>query len=313
MPPVFDILLAALLVWLAWRIVSDEDLLRSVIQFIVLGLILAATWLRLGAPDVALAEAAVGSGITGALFLKAMNRRSKPSPARKEPLMRKLSWGLIPFSMFVLLAWAGFYLPSDTPGLGLEVGNALPESGVSNPVTAVLLNFRSYDTLLEVAVLFVSVTAIWSLISVPVSSFTSPTGPILRTLVGLLVPLIILTACHLLWLGAFAPGGAFQGGALLGGAMILMLLGGKIGPNRFNRLWLWKTGMVLGLVVFIGVGTGALISEGRLLQFPRNQAGNLILAIESAALISISLALGALVFGGRPATVKTPPEATEDK
>jgi multisubunit Na+/H+ antiporter MnhB subunit len=33
----------------------------------------------------------------------------------------------------------------------------MPESGVDHPVTAVLLNFRSYDTLLEIAVLLLAV------------------------------------------------------------------------------------------------------------------------------------------------------------
>jgi uncharacterized MnhB-related membrane protein len=73
--PVFDTAFALLLVWLAWRAVSDTDPLRAVVKFIVLGLMLALSWLRLGAPDVALAEAAVGSGLTGALLLVALRRR----------------------------------------------------------------------------------------------------------------------------------------------------------------------------------------------------------------------------------------------
>lgn len=70
----FDALLVVVLIWLAWRAVNDADLLRAVVKFIVLGLMLALTWLRLGAPDVALAEAAVGSGLTGALLLVALRR-----------------------------------------------------------------------------------------------------------------------------------------------------------------------------------------------------------------------------------------------
>jgi uncharacterized MnhB-related membrane protein len=70
----FDTVLAVLLVWLASRALSDADPLRSVVKFIVLGLMLALSWLRLGAPDVALAEAAVGSGLTGALLLVALRR-----------------------------------------------------------------------------------------------------------------------------------------------------------------------------------------------------------------------------------------------
>jgi len=70
----FDITLVAMLVWLGWRAVSDTDLRRATVQFIVLGLLLALAWLRLGAPDVALAEAAVGSGLTGALLWMALRR-----------------------------------------------------------------------------------------------------------------------------------------------------------------------------------------------------------------------------------------------
>ena len=36
-------------------------------------------------------------------------------------------------------------------------------SGVRNPVTAVLLNFRGYDTLLEMGVLLVALLGVWSL------------------------------------------------------------------------------------------------------------------------------------------------------
>jgi uncharacterized MnhB-related membrane protein len=78
---IFDGILALLLIWLAWRAVSDEDLTRAVIKFIILGLLMALTWLRLGAPDLALAEAAVGSGITGALFLVALQRRGEKKTA----------------------------------------------------------------------------------------------------------------------------------------------------------------------------------------------------------------------------------------
>ena len=71
----FDVVLVVVLIWLAWRSVTDRDLLRSVVQFIIMGLLIAVAWVRLGAPDVALAEAAVGSGLTGALILSAYVRK----------------------------------------------------------------------------------------------------------------------------------------------------------------------------------------------------------------------------------------------
>jgi len=82
--PLFDGLLALLLVWLAWRAVSDADLFRAVITFIIFGLMMALAWLRLSAPDVALAEAGVGSGLTGALLLVALRRWKVGSEAGAE-------------------------------------------------------------------------------------------------------------------------------------------------------------------------------------------------------------------------------------
>lgn len=77
---VFDWVLLLVILVLAWRSLNDRDLFRAVIKFIALGLLLAVAWVRLRAPDVALAEAAVGSGLTGALILAAlvrMRRREK--------------------------------------------------------------------------------------------------------------------------------------------------------------------------------------------------------------------------------------------
>ncbi|MCS6926287.1 MAG: DUF4040 domain-containing protein [Candidatus Binatia bacterium] len=70
----FDVLLAVVLPVLAWWVVAGPDLFRSVVLFIVFGLLLALVWVRLRAPDVALAEAAIGAGLTGALLLDTLGR-----------------------------------------------------------------------------------------------------------------------------------------------------------------------------------------------------------------------------------------------
>ena len=71
---IFDGLLLLVIVGLAWRSLNDRDAFRGVVTFIALGLLIAVAWVRLRAPDVALAEAAVGSGLTGALILSALVR-----------------------------------------------------------------------------------------------------------------------------------------------------------------------------------------------------------------------------------------------
>jgi energy-converting hydrogenase B subunit D len=70
----FDAVLTAALVWVAWRVLAAEDLLTAVALFVAFGLLMTLVWVRLAAPDIALAEAGIGTGITGALLLAALAR-----------------------------------------------------------------------------------------------------------------------------------------------------------------------------------------------------------------------------------------------
>lgn len=71
---VFDLVLVLALLWIAWRALAAADLFKGIVLFIAFGLLMALAWMRLRAPDIALAEAAVGSGITGALLLSGLAR-----------------------------------------------------------------------------------------------------------------------------------------------------------------------------------------------------------------------------------------------
>jgi len=70
----FDVLLGFTLLWLAWRAVASPNLFRGIVLFIAFGLSMALAWVRLDAPDVALAEVAIGAGLTGALLLGTLAR-----------------------------------------------------------------------------------------------------------------------------------------------------------------------------------------------------------------------------------------------
>jgi len=69
---VFDALLALALLVSAWRALAAPEPDRAVVLFILFGLLLSLAWARLSAPDIALAEAAIGAGLTGALLLDAL-------------------------------------------------------------------------------------------------------------------------------------------------------------------------------------------------------------------------------------------------
>jgi energy-converting hydrogenase B subunit D len=73
----FDLLLIVTLVALAVAAVTSPEPRRAVMLFIAFGLWLSLVWARLHAPDVALAEAAIGAGLGGALMLAAARRAAR--------------------------------------------------------------------------------------------------------------------------------------------------------------------------------------------------------------------------------------------
>jgi len=75
----FDLVLLATLLGLAVAALTSPDVRRAVMFFIAFGLWLALVWARLRAPDVALAEAAIGAGLGGALMLAAARRAARRS------------------------------------------------------------------------------------------------------------------------------------------------------------------------------------------------------------------------------------------
>jgi energy-converting hydrogenase B subunit D len=69
-----DVVIVLLALGLALRLLATPRLGEAVVLFIAFGLVLALAWVRMNAPDLALAEAALGAGVTGALFVNALRR-----------------------------------------------------------------------------------------------------------------------------------------------------------------------------------------------------------------------------------------------
>lgn len=298
---VFDGLLALALVWLAWQATRAADLFHAVVSFIVFGLLMALAWVRLEAPDIALAEAAIGAGATGALLLSALDRLATRDGRRTLLYEPATAWGFwIPAGGALLggLTLAAWQLPA--PGLGDEVLASLKLSGVDHPVTAVLLNFRALDTLLEIGVLLLAAVTIWSLGRAPSPLVPAMPSPALPALGRLLFPVFVLVTGYLLWRGSHAPGGAFPAGAVLGAGAILMLLAGARPWIRSSEHGPWRWILSLGLAVMLAMGVTGTLSGHGFFQYPPGTAGPLILLLEVAAGLSIALLLFALYLRGEP-------------
>lgn len=69
-----DLLLVTALLWSGSQSLVSRNLFRGVVLFIVFGLFMAIAWVRLRAPDLALTEALIGTGLTGALLLNGVGQ-----------------------------------------------------------------------------------------------------------------------------------------------------------------------------------------------------------------------------------------------
>jgi len=190
-------------------------------------------------------------------------------------------------------------LPAAAPLARAEVDAQLHAAGVSHPVTAVLLNFRAWDTLLEIGVLLaaaLSALALRDTDSWPRAPALRP-DPVLHALLRVTVPLAVLLAGYLLWAGASRPGGAFQAGAVLAGAGLLLHLAGT-GIRRRLPARVQRALLAGGFAGFLAVSLGVTVTGANLLQYPAAAASGLILAIEAALTISIAATLIGLFLAG---------------
>jgi len=288
---IFDLLLSLLLIFLAWKLLRVKDIFLSVVLFIVFSLLMALAWVQLNAPDIALVEAAVGAGVTGALFLGTLGRLESIKSSETAAFVRvDYLLLLLTASLAGVLCWS--VLPiSANEGLTEAVAENLPKSGVENPVTAVILNFRGYDTLLEIGVLLLVVIATASLLGASDSQFPSnyfSGDRVLLTFIQLVTPLLTTIAMYFLWAGAHAPGGAFQAGSILGGTGVLLLLGGVAIPVDIRKGY-WRLALLFGFAGFLLTGISVMTNDRSFLEYPQSVSGLLILFIETLCTLSIAV------------------------
>jgi multicomponent Na+:H+ antiporter subunit B len=102
------------------------------------------------------------------------------------------------------------------------VGDAINASagqqvGAGNIVTAVVLAYRGFDTLLELTILFTAATAGGLVLGKPRAD--APRDPdagfILRAGADLFFPLLLVVGLYIILHGHLTPGGGFQGGPVL--------------------------------------------------------------------------------------------------
>ncbi len=300
-----DAMLVVLILAVAVWTVTVRDSFAAGIGYAVYGLLLALAWVRLGAVDAALTEAAIGGGLTSVLMIRATVRlRAGEAAARAAtpgPLLRLLA-ALLGGSVAAGLALVVLALPDPAPTLAPQVAEHIATTGLGNAVTAVLLSFRAIDTLLEAVVLIYALIAVWTLTpdrfwgGRPGPKYETDPNGMLAYLARLLPPIGIVVAVYVLWVGADLPGGKFQAGTLLAAMWLLAIMAGVTEPPPISRRWL-RGVLVAGTVVFLVIGFAGVPLAGAFLAYPEGFAKPLIVAIEAASMLSIAFTLALLVLG----------------
>ncbi|MCH2159529.1 MAG: DUF4040 domain-containing protein [Oleiphilaceae bacterium] len=280
MTVLIDLILLAMLVITAFRIIYIKDLFSVVMLFGIYSFLCAALFVTLDAVDVAFTEASVGAGISTVLMLSTI-----AITGRKE----KLSLHSHTFATLIVLLTGGalIYGTFDMPLFGLAdnpvhehvapryIETSPTEIGLPNMVTSVLASYRGFDTFGETVVVFAAAIGVFSLLGVrgkPTELLAQEQGltqhKVLRVVAKISIPLIILFALYVQFHGDFGPGGGFQAGVIAAAAFILYALTfslrkavGVVSPRFVKYL------APVGVLLYASVGLVSMLNGANFLDY----------------------------------------------
>lgn len=199
----------------------------------------------------------------------------------------------------LLLVYAGEFpdfadpqSPASTHVSPYYIQNAMADSAVPNLVTAVLADYRGYDTMFEATVIFTAGLACFFLLRLPkeedrvvfyrhrstgvtlriddcgkvpkdtqaferIDSQWVPRDLIIRSTTRLLIPFIQIYALYVLAHGHHSPGGGFQAGVVLGASIILLAISQDL-RSAIAKISEKAIGILSSLGVLLYAGTGFL-------------------------------------------------------
>jgi multicomponent Na+:H+ antiporter subunit B len=167
------------------------------------------------------------------------------------------------------------------------------ELGAPNAITGILLTFRAFDTLGEVAVLFMVAAGVGLLLSggsKPAEvEERKAASELVQNGADILLPLIFIFAAYIIMNGHLSAGGGFQGGAVIASGVMLLLLAKPATKLAQDFLSLSES---LAGVLFVLVGVAGLIFAGGFLDNRVLPLGQFGAFFSAGAIPVISILLG---------------------
>jgi len=181
------------------------------------------------------------------------------------------------------------------------IDEGIRETGATNIVTSVVVNYRGFDTLGEVTVLFIAAIGLGAVLAGSAREKirkTEPASLVLSTGCRLLFPLILLFGAYIFIHGHLTPGGGFQGGAIIASGFLLIYLGCR--ERRINRI-ASNLAESLGGLAFVVIGLLGISLGGYFLSnfLPKGEPNALL----SAGIIPIIYVVVGVKVGSELASI----------
>jgi multicomponent K+:H+ antiporter subunit A len=224
-------------------VVLHRQRLLALLLLSVVGLVVALTFVKFSAPDLALTQLSV-EVVTVVLLLLALYFLPGRTPVESSHARRgrDLMLALAAGSGASLLTWAVLTRPYETIS-GFFLENSVPGGGGTNVVNVILVDFRGFDTLGEITVLAIAAIGIYTLLEG--LNLTAPEADndgrrwswdvhpvIMASFSRLLLPLALMVALFVLLRGHNLPGGGFIAGLITAVALITQYLANGIAWTR---------------------------------------------------------------------------------
>lgn len=176
-----------------------------------------------------------------------------------------------------LPTWSDPQSPASVHLSKYYIENSMEQTSVPNFVTAVLADYRGYDTMFETAVIFCAGITVLTILRRSHRRKKKDVQPrpshenqdvILQSAARLIAPMMQLFALYVLAHGHHSPGGGFQGGVIFGASFILLAISYdlKMVLSRLKeKAILLFSG--LGVLIYSGIGVICLILGGNFLSY----------------------------------------------
>ena len=186
--------------------------------------------------------------------------------------------GLLLFAAKDFPEWGDPQSPaSKSPVSSHFINNTGVDTEVPNMVTAVLADYRGFDTMFETVVVFIAGIAVLAILkgsgrrrggNRKDHEVDAEPDLIVTNTVRLVVPIIQIFAFYVLAHGHVSPGGGFQGGVVMGASFILLALAWDL---DFALLRVSQSKCIiiaaLGIVIYAGIGFLSMLLGGEFLDY----------------------------------------------